>query len=143
MAALAEGVVSVLLFMPVPLAYFSPLVGGLPGAARLGMEPTYYWDGLDGGGARLASRQHGPRPDHPVRDVSHVLALPSPDRRTSAPAGPVDPGRPAWYVLQNRPGAWLPIDRELVEQSRPAFQVEKLGVPLSGSSLTQTWRKGG
>ena len=32
--------------MPVPLSYYSPLVGGLPGATRLGMEPTYYWDGL-------------------------------------------------------------------------------------------------
>jgi hypothetical protein len=29
-----------------PLSYFSPLVGGLPGAARLGFEPTYYWDTL-------------------------------------------------------------------------------------------------
>ena len=32
--------------MPVPLSYYSPLVGGLPGAARMGMEPTYYWDAL-------------------------------------------------------------------------------------------------
>ena len=36
--------------MPVPLSYFSPIVGGLPGATALGMEPTYYWDGLDSDG---------------------------------------------------------------------------------------------
>jgi hypothetical protein len=36
----------VLTTMPVPLSYYSPLVGGLPGATRLGMEPTYYWDAL-------------------------------------------------------------------------------------------------
>jgi 4-amino-4-deoxy-L-arabinose transferase-like glycosyltransferase len=46
-AAVTEGVVSVAVMLPVPLSYFSPLVGGLPGAARLGMEPTYYWDALD------------------------------------------------------------------------------------------------
>ena len=44
--AAIEGIASVALMMPVPLSYFSPLVGGLPGAVRLGMEPTYYWDGL-------------------------------------------------------------------------------------------------
>src|SRR5262249_28047845 len=30
-----------------PLSYYTDLVGGLPGAARLGLEPTYYWDALD------------------------------------------------------------------------------------------------
>jgi hypothetical protein len=34
------------LMMPVPLSYYSPLVGGLPGATRMGMEPTFYWDAL-------------------------------------------------------------------------------------------------
>lgn len=29
---------------PYPLSCFSGLVGGLPGAARLGFEPTFYWD---------------------------------------------------------------------------------------------------
>ena len=32
--------------MPVPLSYFSPIVGGLPGATALGMEPSYYWAAL-------------------------------------------------------------------------------------------------
>ena len=45
-AALLEGAVSIAVMMPVPLSYFSPLVGGLPGASALGMEPTYYWDAL-------------------------------------------------------------------------------------------------
>src|SRR5262249_6877250 len=42
--AVFEGAVSLVLMMPVPLSYYSPLVGGLPGATRMGMEPTYYWD---------------------------------------------------------------------------------------------------
>lgn len=37
------------LMMPVPLSYFSPAVGGLPGAAFIGFEPTYYWDTLTPG----------------------------------------------------------------------------------------------
>ncbi len=44
--ALIEGGSSTALMMPVPLSYNSPIVGGLPGAAALGMEPTYYWDAL-------------------------------------------------------------------------------------------------
>jgi hypothetical protein len=32
--------------------------------------------------------------------------------------------------MQNRPGAWLPVDKKLVERSTPAFTVHKLGVPL-------------
>ena len=45
-AAVLEGIVSIAVMMPVPLSYFSPVVGGLPGANALGMEPTYYWDAL-------------------------------------------------------------------------------------------------
>ena len=45
-AAVLEGAVSIAVMMPVPLSYFSPAVGGLPGATRLGFEPTYYWDTL-------------------------------------------------------------------------------------------------
>ena len=55
-AACVEGVVSVALFMPVPLSYFSPIVNGLPVASSLGMEPTFYWDALtDDALERLAS----------------------------------------------------------------------------------------
>ena len=44
--AIDKGALSVGIMMPVPLSYYSPLVGGLPGATRLGMEPTFYWDSL-------------------------------------------------------------------------------------------------
>ena len=30
-----------LIMMPVPLSYFSPVCGGLPGVVLLGMEPAY------------------------------------------------------------------------------------------------------
>ena len=43
---------------------------------------------------------------------------------------PHEPGRYAWYVLQNRPGALRPIDRALIAEVEPAFVVRKWGVPL-------------
>ncbi len=34
--AVGEGVVSLAVMMPVPLSYYSPIIGGLPGAERIG-----------------------------------------------------------------------------------------------------------
>ncbi len=34
-------------YAPQWLSYYNVLIGGLPGAACVGMEPTYYWDGFD------------------------------------------------------------------------------------------------
>ncbi|MGC8641456.1 MAG: glycosyltransferase family 39 protein [Isosphaeraceae bacterium] len=129
-AAVTEGVLSVLVMMPVPLSYFSPLVGGLPGAASLGMEPTYYWDALDGE-ARAWLRSHT-GPSQTIQFATfptswfYLRLIGELPRVCSR----FDPGRPVWYVVQNRPGAWLPVDRRLVELSTPAFEVRKLGVPL-------------
>jgi 4-amino-4-deoxy-L-arabinose transferase-like glycosyltransferase len=129
-AAVAEGAISVLLFMPVPLSYFSPLVGGLPWAARLGMEPTYYWDALDAEARSWLRANTGPgQTIHFATFPTSWLYL----RKTGElprRLDPIDPGHPAWYVLQNRPGAWLPIDRQLVQEASPVYQVNKFGVPL-------------
>ena len=43
-----------------PPSYFSPAVGGLPGAARLGFEPTYYWDTLTPGVLDWVNRHTAP-----------------------------------------------------------------------------------
>ena len=129
-AAVTEGVLSVLLMMPVPLSYFSPLVGALPGAASLGMEPTYYWDALDGA-ARAWLRTHTGS-DQTVHFATFPTSWLYLSQIGELPRvhSLFDPGRPVWYVLQNRPGAWLPLDRQLVEHSTPAYEVRKLGVPL-------------
>jgi hypothetical protein len=134
-ASLAEGLVSVLVMMPTPLSYFSPLVGGLPGAARLGMEPTYYWDALDADA--LAWLRENTREGQTIQFATgptswlylrETGALPHRLAR-------LDPGFPTWYVLQNRPGEWSPRgklswNRDLIDRATPAYKVEKLGVPL-------------
>ena len=78
MAALLEGAVSILVMMPVPLSYFSPLVGGLPGASALGMEPTYYWDALSPEARRWLAEHTATGRNHPVRDVPSLMALSAP-----------------------------------------------------------------
>jgi hypothetical protein len=132
-AAIAEGVASVAVMMPVPLSYFSPVVGGLPGASRLGMEPTYFWDGLSG--EAIDWLNANTPADRSVRFATFPtswLYLRQTGRLNVRLAG-LDRSRPKWIVLQNRPGAFgspEPEMRELFEKGRPAFVVSKLGVPL-------------
>lgn len=131
-AALVEGVVSVAVMMPVPLSYFSPLVGGLPGAAAIGMEPTFYWDSLtDEALAAIDART----PEGRV-----VLFIANPVawyyRETGRLEAALYNGRgpaPAWVILQNRPGAMSMADRQRVARlgTDPRYILnQKLGVPL-------------
>jgi 4-amino-4-deoxy-L-arabinose transferase-like glycosyltransferase len=129
-ASVLEGLVSVAVMMPVPNSYFSPLVGGLPGATALGMEPTYYWDALNPEARAWLTARTGPGETIVFRGFpTSWLYL----RRTGElprRLARVDAGRPAWIVIQNRPGAFSNEDRVLVAHGRPAFTVTKLGVPL-------------
>jgi 4-amino-4-deoxy-L-arabinose transferase-like glycosyltransferase len=132
-AALLEGTVSIVVMMPVSLSYFSPLVGGLPGASALGMEPTYYWDALSPEARNWLTEhtEHGrtivfATNPHSWLYLRRVGALPT--RLAWVP--PIDRGLPKWYVLQNRPGAFSAVDRSLVSQGQPAYTVTKLGIPL-------------
>ena len=134
-AALAEGIVSVAVMMPVPLSYFSPVVGGLPGASAMGMEPTYYWDALSPEARRWLAAHTPPGrtflfATNPTswRYLRRTGDLP----RRLYPIDP-DPRFPdpwLWYVVQNRPGAFLDVDRALATQGHAEYVVTKLGVPL-------------
>jgi 4-amino-4-deoxy-L-arabinose transferase-like glycosyltransferase len=134
-AALAEGIVSIAVMMPVPLSYYSPVVGGLPGAAAIGMEPTYYWDALSRE-ARLWLEEHTPAgrtflfATNPStwRYLRRTGDLPQ--RLYPIDPDPRSPDPPLWYVVQNRPGAFLDVDRALATQGRAEYVVTKLGVPL-------------
>jgi hypothetical protein len=125
-----EGVASLALLMPVPLSYFSPIVGGLPGAARLGMEPTYYWDALDSATLEWLANHSGANDKvafatNPTswRYLARIGAM----RFESSPSSP---RRHRWYVVQNRPGAFSPLDRALIARNQPVYARSKFGVPL-------------
>ncbi len=128
--ALVEGLASVALMMPVPLSYFSPIVGGLPGALALGMEPTYYWDAMtDDALARLDERT----PPRRTIFFSHnpTAWFYRASGRLKSGIYPFEGSDFAWYVVQNRPGALAPLEQELIERSGPkSVLVSKFGVPL-------------
>jgi len=128
--SLLEGVVSVALLMPTPLAYFSPIVGGPPGASALGMEPTYFWDGLSDEAINYLNRNTPKGRSVRFSTFPNSWLYLKQTGKLKAPLWRIDPGEPALYVLQNRPGALSPFDRKLIETIKPAYQVSKFGVPL-------------
>jgi 4-amino-4-deoxy-L-arabinose transferase-like glycosyltransferase len=127
-AALMEGALSVALLMPVPLSYYSPLVGGLPGAARWGMEPTYYWDALTDDALDWLNAHADGKVRFATYPTSWLYLRDT--GRLRARFLPSDPGAVAWYVLQNRPGEFRSQQRLLAERGRPAYVVRKQGVAL-------------
>ena len=131
-AALAEGAISIMIMLPVPLSYFSPAVGGLPGAARLGFEPTYYWD-------TLTPDVLGWVNDHtaPGRSIlfcgtpfSYYYLKRSEQLRPDAL--PFEgPELWQWYLVQNQPGPLGDLELELISHhGRDRVILSKLGVPL-------------
>ena len=137
-AALAEGIASVAVMMPVPLSYFSPVVGGLPGATALGMEPTYYWDALTPEARRWLAEHTPAGPDDPVRDQSrprgYTCGGPANCRGDSIA---IDP-RSAAMVRRAEPArAFFEDNRALAAQGRAALCRREAGrPPASGSSPT-------
>ena len=129
-AALAEGAISVAVMMPVPISYFSPLVGGLPGAAKLGMEPTYYWDALSSDALRWMTEHTLPNRTIETRDFARSWLYLRRTGELPRQLARIDRGEPQWIVIQNRPGMMKDIDRALITRGRAAYTVTKLGVPL-------------
>ena len=129
-ASLVEGVASVALMMPTPLSYFSPVVGGLPGATALGMEPTYFWDALSDEAIDWLNANTPPGRSVQFTTFPTSWLYLKQTGKLRAPLWPVDPGKPAWLVFQNRPGALGPREKALMKAARPAFVVSKQGVPL-------------
>lgn len=115
------------LYAPQWLSYYNLLIGGLRGATALGMEPTYYWDSLDGPVLDWLHR-HTPE-DSKIRFAAPSWANLELMRRWGTLRREYReeaPGRFAWYVLQRRPSAASDADRWLIEHARPEFR-KRLG----------------
>jgi hypothetical protein len=124
--------VAVWRYHPLQLSYYSESVGGLPGAARLGLEPTYYWDALTDDA--LAWLNQRTAPGEKVLFCSMPLSFEYLRRwdKLRAAILPFEPGAWKWYVLQNRPGLFTgrPQDAWLAQHGRPAAIWARSGVPL-------------
>lgn len=129
-AAVVEGAAGVAVMMPVPLSYYSPAVGGLPGATRMGMEPTYYWDAMTPEVLAWLDAHTPPGRRVQASTFPTSFLFLNESGRLRAPISPVDPSEPAWFVVQNRPGALGWLDRQLIRDAEPAYVYRKLGVPL-------------
>jgi len=129
-ASLLEGVLSIVVMMPVPLSYYSPIVGGLPGAAALGMEPTYYWDALSPKARKWLAQHTSTGRTIQFAMFPHSFLYLRRIGELPRSLFPYDPGEPQWVVLQNRPGAFSEIGRALVAKGHSQYTVTKLGVPL-------------
>ncbi len=109
-------------YSPQWLSYYNVFIGGLPGAAACGMEPTYYWDALD----------------HEVLEWLHANTLPGQAvaigsssvenlelmaERGTWPWGiHYSPsGECRWYVVQRRPSFYSAVDRRLFADEHPAY----------------------
>jgi hypothetical protein len=125
-----ELALSLAIFYPVPLAYFSPLVGSLPGAQKLGMEPVYYWDAFTPE-ALTWINVHSEAQDKIafVGTPTSFLYLNQVDRLKPA-VDPRTPGKLRWLVMQNRPGNFQERDWAVVRTLKPAYTYSKLGVWL-------------
>ena len=129
-AAIIEASISLALVMPVPLSYFSPVVGGLRGAAALGMEPTYFWDGLSDEAIDWLNANTPPGRTVRFSTFPTSWLYLKETGRLTAPLAPIDQGKPIWLIIRNRPGALGPLERQLIDRGKPAFTVSKQGVPL-------------
>lgn len=125
---------SLVWYFPQELSYYNLLIGGLPGAARLGMEATYYWDGLDAETAvflnadsdaapilfsaasygTLTRWQRWEKISAPIETISRPAT-----RKNLADSATPMPYR--LYVLQNRGGGFSAIDRRLVRERKPVW----------------------
>lgn len=122
--ALASGAWSTWRYHPLQLSYYNSLIGGLSGASKAGMEPTYYWDALT--------------PD--VRDWINAHSEPGDSVALVFPAvtfeylhrwGLLRPNpvatvadAPRWFVVMNRPGLLsIPqtLGQALLDHSEPVF----------------------
>lgn len=110
-------------YAPQWLSYYNLIIGGLPGAIARGMEPTYYWDGLDQSVLDWLHEHTGPDEKVQFACVSQEnLALMRQWGRLRNEYRTETPGRFRWYVLQHRPSAWEPADRWLLAHEQPAYR---------------------
>ncbi|MFH1918883.1 MAG: hypothetical protein ABIP48_03205, partial [Planctomycetota bacterium] len=110
-------------YAPQWLSYYNVAIGGLPGATAMGMEPTYYWDGLDRSVLDWLDRHTSPgekvrfaaAPTENLAIMQRWGTLPVEFRADA-------PGTYRWYVVQHRPSGMWPADHWLVANCRPAFR---------------------
>jgi len=119
-------------FHPFQLAYYSPLVGGIVGANRLGFETTYWCDSLDNGIIETLAREY------PRETNIRLYAIDSPPFEEYRKAGLAPKGwrfdrgaPPDLHLIQFRQGFFGPVETRLLESGLEIVGENSiLGIPL-------------
>jgi hypothetical protein len=118
--ALAADAITVARYYPQTLSHYSGLVGGVRGAAWLGMEPTYWWDALDADVLRWINERTEPGAAVAFSSTANISMIRD-WGRLRPPQADLRHGVFKWYVLQNRTGYLGEVDRLLMRTVKPAF----------------------
>jgi hypothetical protein len=133
--ALLASAVNLARYYPQTLSHYGLLAGGLHGAADKGMEPAYWWDGLDNDVLTWLNDRAGPDEAIAFSPVFNVGLLRDWGKLRARNVAP-ETDRFAWYVLQNRPAMFTRVDRLLMERERPAY-VKYAGRRPSGAAVAR------
>lgn len=162
--ALATSLYGTVLYFPNGLSYYNILIGGVGGAESRGMEPTYYWDSLNGDVlAWLNShtpeeeavlfapfstatlelyRQEGTLTARAMT-LSRLRSIVTQNKVAQNKTDEkLDIPRFRWYVSQSRSGAYSPIDKMLLSQKTPVLTVRVGAGPLGekGAVILRVYR---
>lgn len=136
-AAFGLGVVDLTRSAPQYLSFYNAALGGVVGATRLGMEPTYYWDAFDADAvawlnAKIGDARADGRPTGVLFGSFSSQTLDyyrrwgtiatSETATISAPGAFANRGRFGFYVVQRRPTGLTALDFALFKTSRPLYR---------------------
>jgi 4-amino-4-deoxy-L-arabinose transferase-like glycosyltransferase len=107
-------------YSPQWLSYYTPLVGGVSGASRLGLEPTYYWDGFDSEVVQWIDSMSPPGARVHVSATPEFAMVTNRTTRSRLEISN-NPHDCDWYVVQNRSALWTAVDRQLFLTETPRF----------------------
>jgi 4-amino-4-deoxy-L-arabinose transferase-like glycosyltransferase len=132
---LLPSVLAVAHFHPYELSYYNEFIGGLPGAAARGFEPTYWGDTYLAAVVWLSRHAppgaaiwiEPPGMESVVRMYKYLGPLRA-DLRTMAGEGMLP--QADFAVSQNKPTEFTPSVRRLLASQRPVFTEGVDGVPL-------------
>jgi hypothetical protein len=132
-AALLWGAVAVGRYYPQTLSHYNMIAGGVRGAAEKGMEPAYWWDGMDDEMLRWLNNNTSSGEAVAFSLIYDVTILRTWDQLRPRVVNPAEaPFK--WYVLQNRPGTFSDLDRALMRSEKPAY-VKYAGRRRAGESV--------
>jgi 4-amino-4-deoxy-L-arabinose transferase-like glycosyltransferase len=125
------------IYQPYGLSYYSPLVGGLPGAKKLGMEAAFYGEAIDAGGFAAINERATPGQSVALAPMFRNLPLHMPGvyirytflKPGLLPAAPT--GNWDYLIFVNRGGSIEPQDQDILARGTVIHENRLLGVLLS------------